>query len=119
MSSKEWRYDKNRVLDMWTAGMTCRAICAALGMARPEAVSVIIQRARQIGDDRAVARGKSRRDRAPYPAYPEAKITRDAINSITVPEWVPEDLAFLYRVFAKTRGHDGAAAYVRGRMGAA
>ena len=118
MGSREWRYDKNRVLNMWAAGMTCGAICEALGMARPEAVSVIVQRARRLGDERAAPRRQSLRYVAQPRPDPEVQITREALDAIPVPGWVPDHLYFLYRVFAKTRGHVGAASYVRGRMAA-
>lgn len=49
-------YNKEAVLRAWAKGLTCGQICHALGMARPQAVSVIVQRARKQGDARAAER---------------------------------------------------------------
>lgn len=48
--------DREAVLNAWAAGSSCRVIAKRLGLQRPEAASVIIQRARVKGDPRAARR---------------------------------------------------------------
>lgn len=54
------RYDYNEVMNLWAAGYSQEAICVKLRMARREAVSTIVQRARKARDPRALSRTTSR-----------------------------------------------------------
>ncbi len=76
------RYDKEAVLNAWAAGRSCAEICDALDMDRPEAVSVIVQRARRFGDLRAMPRRPLKVERAIRPVR----------LSISMPKWVLDGL---------------------------
>jgi hypothetical protein len=52
---------KDRVLNRWVLGLTCEEIATELEFDRPEAVSVIVQRARRKGDPRAGVRKRVER----------------------------------------------------------
>lgn len=49
-------YDHDAVLDLWAQGVSSATICGRLKMRRPEAVRVIVAKARARGDARAVPR---------------------------------------------------------------
>lgn len=81
---------KDRVLNRWVAGWSLREIAADIGLSRPEAASVIVQRARRAGDPRAAVRHNIGR--------PTAKL----FVSLTLPK--AEPVADQLREEAESRG---------------
>jgi hypothetical protein len=65
------RYDYDAILDLWADGKEASEICAVLGIPHRQAVEIIIARAREYGDPRAIPH---KRGPKPSPLTAEARM---------------------------------------------
>lgn len=103
-------FSHDDALDLWVAGLSASEIAQALGVTRNMVIGAVF-RARKRGDARAVQKAPEWSD-----AHRKARTGwSKKTEYVSVPDWVPKELEYVYRTTATFGSEQEAASYVRKR----